>query len=308
MTTVIRAVMDLLRPGLLGSLQGLLTANKPWFDSLPSVPLFRQTDRIGSLFPQQFSRDSIICARAAYLDDFFTKPDCLRKIGGENTRFCTIAESQYFVAEFGDFVVLSWRGTEPFNMADWLLDANVRLCRLPHPMPRDAHVHRGFLTGMSLGVLGGLEKHLRDSVARIGKAKAKIILTGHSLGAAEAALTALLLCVVPQHLPVAGVFLFGCPRIGDAAFVDSYNRMKTVDGPSLGDLTYRFWNRGDPAPRLPFPTLLLPLTWNYALKSVGRPIPLTSGASASTVEEVSDSGLIDPFDHESRAYQENLSK
>ena len=76
-------------------------------------------------------------------------------------------------------------------------------------------VHSGFLKGY---------KSVRDTLhGKIPRDSCRIRITGHSLGAALA-----LLCAVDIQYNFKNadieVFLFGCPRVGNKAFVRSYNK------------------------------------------------------------------------------------
>jgi triacylglycerol lipase len=66
-----------------------------------------------------------------------------------------------------------------------------------------------------------------------------IFITGHSKGAAEAELFA-------ARCPgfVAGVYLFGCPRVGNRAFRNQYDAV-------LYEETFRIVNQDDIVPRVP---------------------------------------------------------
>jgi hypothetical protein len=68
-------------------------------------------------------------------------------------------------------------------------------------------------------------------------------ITGHSLGGALAMLTAAFLANVQNH-PLAGVYTFGQPRVGDPVFQRRYDE-------TLGDITFRCVNNCDPVPHLP---------------------------------------------------------
>jgi hypothetical protein len=74
-----------------------------------------------------------------------------------------------------------------------------------------------------------------------GQRRPRLYLAGHSLGAAFAELLAALTW---RELPVAGVFGFGGPKVGDAAWADHYSSL-------LGAVTLAFENAGDNIPSQP---------------------------------------------------------
>ena len=101
-------------------------------------------------------------------------------------------------------------------------------------------VHAGFLAAAD-ALLPGIIAALLP--AGVDKAKLKpIFLTGHSLGGALASLVALFL--QREGLPVAGVYTFASPRVGNAAWRNAYTA-------ALGDRSYRVIAQGDLVPLLP---------------------------------------------------------
>lgn len=142
-----------------------------------------------------------------------------------------------------DMVLIVIRGTDPTNVTNWLLDASfVPGPAIPYSAARDATVHSGFYAAAnsfwSQGVSAWVQAHARTANGE----KKKIFLTGFSLGAPIAALTAARLQA--QGEKVQGVYLFACPNVGNAKFASDYNQR-------LGAITFRTINRDDPIPRLP---------------------------------------------------------
>jgi pimeloyl-ACP methyl ester carboxylesterase len=103
----------------------------------------------------------------------------------------------------------------------------------------------------------------------------KLYVVGHSLGGAMAAVAALhlsyLLRSTQTGADVGGVWLFGCPRIGNEAWSIEYNRR-------LLDRTLRIANYGDFASRLPMKLQLCPsaakILSNFEFRHVGRSVLL----------------------------------
>lgn len=100
----------------------------------------------------------------------------------------------------GDQPIIAWRGTDPDSFRDWLRD----LDGLPETHLELGICHRGFLTAAIASL---------SWVTSTVKAHGSVILVGHSLGAAIAALTAAIL-VTSSSIQVPRVVTFGCPRVG----------------------------------------------------------------------------------------------
>lgn len=94
----------------------------------------------------------------------------------------------------------------------------------------------------------------------------KVYLTGHSLGGALSVLTAYAL----RHklgTDIAGVHVFGSPRVGGTAWKTAYNQI-------LYDKTFSYQNKGDIVPCLP-PRIL-------AYANVGQRVELTGQSGISS--------------------------
>ena len=99
--------------------------------------------------------------------------------------------------------VLSFRGTQPDDVKDLLADANA----LQVTWAGAGRVHKGFADMLACEWDG-----LHAALAR--RAGARLLYTGHSLGAALATLSAAL------HQPTV-IYTFGSPRVGDGTFADA---------------------------------------------------------------------------------------
>ena len=88
------------------------------------------------------------------------------------------------------------------------------------------------------------------------------MITGHSLGAALATITALELAVANQVK--AELWTFGSPRVGDATFVANYGYHSTV--------SWRVYNAPDVVPRVPFFPIdeYQHVTAGYMIDSIGK--------------------------------------
>ncbi|KDQ06116.1 hypothetical protein BOTBODRAFT_141283 [Botryobasidium botryosum FD-172 SS1] len=144
---------------------------------------------------------------------------------------------------FLEAVVVGHEGTNPHELLPLLTDGNIVRRNLDPSLfpgvPSSVEAHSGFQDAHA--------KAAKDVLAAVQEALAahktsKVILVGHSLGAAIAVLDAIYL---PLHLPSSISFTavtFGLPRIGNSAFADY------VDAHAhLSHIT----NKADPIPTIP---------------------------------------------------------
>ena len=121
--------------------------------------------------------------------------------------------TQAYVAASEDWIVLAFRGTQVddfwSSVIDWTVDARF----VPVPDRNSHFVHSGFLHAVK-EVWGDV----RAYVASLQATRLRPLwITGHSLGAALATIAANLACD-DQALGLRGVYTYGSPRVGDAAF------------------------------------------------------------------------------------------
>jgi hypothetical protein len=162
-------------------------------------------------------------------------------------------------------VVVSFRGTEPFNMRDWSTDVNLSWLG----MGGMGHVHVGFLKALGLQEEDGkdadrafpkncpnvtadkplayykLRDVLREQLRK--HPKARLYVTGHSLGGALATIFPALLALHGEADVLgrlAAVNTYGQPRVGDKAF----GAFLAAAGVPLLRTVYRY----DVVPRVPF--------------------------------------------------------
>lgn len=103
-------------------------------------------------------------------------------------------------------VLVAFRGTEGDDLDDLLADARCLLVAWPDAQGTKGQVHAGFAAAL---LENGVLDTLRDYLG--GKQQARILFTGHSLGAALATLAASI--IQPAYL-----YTFGSPRVGNRAF------------------------------------------------------------------------------------------
>lgn len=90
------------------------------------------------------------------------------------------------------------------------------LAQMAYPWAPDARVHHGFYSAYVTSFKDVLSARVTE-LHRLHP-DYKVYVTGHSLGAAMATLSAADLSVVSQ-IPIEGVYTFGSPRVGNLAFM-----------------------------------------------------------------------------------------
>jgi len=154
-------------------------------------------------------------------------------------------DAQALICRMGDdSIVVAFRGSkEPQDFIQdgkfWMKDLNWSR------FDSVAAVHEGFLQDFM-----AVEKEVVAEVKEllVQNPAAKIYITGHSLGGAIVILCALEFSRL--KLPIAGVYTFGQPRVGNKTFSQIYND-------ALGNITFHIVNADDPVPLLP------PLLFDY---------------------------------------------
>ena len=145
--------------------------------------------------------DAALCAEMARLAYVKRDPDLRAFLARASFSLVTsadVAGSQAFVAARAGDAVLAFRGTESDDPTDLGSDSDVALVDLEG----GGRVHRGFARALDA---------VWPAVAPAIPAGARVLVTGHSLGAALATLAAL-------RQRGAILFTFGSPCAGDTAF------------------------------------------------------------------------------------------
>lgn len=168
----------------------------------------------------------IEAATLVYADqDFVVKH--LGKTDLSEVEFFSGPSTQCFVASNADFIMLAFRGTESRRregrtdfrdiFADLKVDCDIKLVE----SGQGGRVHQGFKRALD-EVWDELSRYIKD----IRRGHRKLWITGHSLGAALAALAA------DRYGDVQGLYTFGSPQVGDVGFKNDFhvNAYRIVNG------------------------------------------------------------------------------
>ena len=208
-----------------------------------------------------------------------------------------------FVVSSDDQHLLVFRGTK--LPQDWMTDLTctpVRFDWVFSGAPAIGEIHAGFGHCLADGL-----SDINAALALRDPAK-PLLITGHSLGGALAALVGAYFTVLALPVPsVSSIYTFGQPRIGLHDFCNTYSRI-------LADKLVRFVNKQDLVPRVPF------RGWDYSdegtmihFDSSGTPLiqsPEWQGFLARTLQsfgdfvEITSHLRVDVGDHSITGYRE----
>jgi hypothetical protein len=186
-----------------------------------------------------------------------------RYIGLINDTMFICSTAYLIQSRCGRVVLLAYRGTEPLNFINWLTDGDVNPVKIELPAPPKAprseppNVHGGFYRNQR-ATWFDVERGLRFALdgqsvlgdgAKVAPVEA-IYITGHSLGAAMAALAAFRIVRDDAYAPIRerlrGVYTFGQPMVGNKAFANECEKDAI-----LGDRLFRHIYKNDIVPVLP---------------------------------------------------------
>lgn len=183
---------------------------------------------------------------------------------------CYIVQSQD-----GRVVIVGYRGTEPGPAVSWLTDFDAQMENVSLDPAEDGAsglrgepkgaptVHGGFYRNVRatrFQVVGALQhaiagKSVVDPSVATDHPLQALYITGHSLGGAMAALLGVMTVSEHQYTDLAGalrgVYTFGQPMIGNAAFTRAASALRLPGTGTLGDATFRYVHRRDVVPHLP---------------------------------------------------------
>jgi triacylglycerol lipase len=138
-----------------------------------------------------------------------------------NTGLLPIASTEAIVLDLGAVVVVSFAGTNPGSLANWVSDFDIKA--------GDGGAAEGFAVAVQVAF---------DDIKNRLPANRRLMITGHSLGGALAVLLAQKLA----GQDIAAVYTFGMPRPGRSSFTGRYNQSP------LSGRTYRLVHGDDIVP------------------------------------------------------------
>jgi len=195
------------------------------------------------------SRAMCMACQLAYLPEN-EGTDGFRRHFGMSAKLFSIDNTQAYVAENDDHIIIAFRGTESptsiDGLKDWLLTDAMNLLivpegRLGHDLAAagaGAKFHKGFVNAIA-------EIHeplFQEVEAQFKRLDRPLWITGHSLGGALALLAAWLL--KRRFIAVHQIYTYGAPMIGNQRACDA------IDREFAGQIS-RYVNGKDPVPRLP---------------------------------------------------------
>jgi hypothetical protein len=177
-------------------------------------------------------------------------------------------------------IVISFRGTEPLSIKNWIDDVEFIKTPLNYANTGDANVHEGFLNAYNAhsqdlvaSVLGLIEEH----------PDYEVVVTGHSFGGAMGAICAMDLAY-NHNIDGVYVITFGSPRVGDAAFSSAFND-------AFYGRSWRMTHSHDIVPHLPLKSMVFKHVPTEVWFSSGDQYQICNGSGEDP--DCSDSNLLD---------------
>ena len=203
--------------------------NYKYFENFTSYPFDPENQRYSPVNAWYLSEASFL----AYTHPGFVQM-AYRMLNMEGFKFFGGKTTECFVAWNGQYIILSFRGTEikSFSAVNEILtDLNAVMV----DYPGGGKVHKGFLSAIDeiWSGSGGLEIFINKLTDK--KPVRTLWITGHSLGAALASIS------FERFKNAAGLYIFGSPRIGNSIFAELFSKRAV----------YRIENAGDPIVRIP---------------------------------------------------------
>lgn len=153
----------------------------------------------------------------------------------QNNQF---ADDTGFIAvdDTNKLVVLAFRGTT--SLANWKVDSKV--LRVPTEYCDECHAHEGFYEAWQL-IKTNVEVKVAEQVKKYPEYK--LVITGHSLGAALATLAAGYFRKNEELKGKTELYTFGSPRVGNEELAEFLT--------AQSDFSYRVTHQADPVVRVP---------------------------------------------------------
>ena len=195
------------------------------------------TGTISSMSPKEQTHLFVELSILAYCDQNFITPFA-KQMGFDLVQEVNPPNQVAYVFSNETDLVISFRGT--YNVQNLIVDAD---CMLVQDDILPGKVHKGFLQYYN-GLCGGIDQIIDENQDK------NIWVTGHSLGAALAAIAAVRSARRTKG-KIAGVFNYGQPRIGNKNYISAINTP-----------WFRWVNHFDIVPRVP----LLSMGYRHAGK------------------------------------------
>lgn len=194
-------------------------------------------------------------ANMSKIDDILKSWHMKRLALGSNNSVTGLSPESacFIVAEGRGATIVTFSGTDPLKIQDWIKDFNVE--------PKPDVLHAGFEQALD-AVWPTIEALIRD------RPNQPLFFTGHSMGAALALLGAER-ALNRVRIMSTGVHVFGSPRTGGLTFFNLY-------GPKLAERTFRLVHGHDIVPTVP-PSL------NGNFRHVGHLLRCRSGGTFAGV-------------------------
>ncbi len=174
---------------------------------------------------------------------------------GLNARLISVDNTQAYIGQNDDHIVVAFRGTESpttlEGLKDWLLTDAVNLLIIPQGRLGTDLVAAGVGAKFHQGFVGAFEEISTPLFAALKEETARrdrpIWVTGHSLGGAAAVICS---WVMQRHfLSVHQVYTYGGPMVGNKLATAAYDK-------EFAGRIFRYVNAPDPVPMLPTISLI----------------------------------------------------
>jgi triacylglycerol lipase len=165
-----------------------------------------------------------------------------------------------FLAHRGPRSYLIFRGT--LTGTEWIRNLNTSLT--PYTKKEYGSVHAGFLQ-----TYASLREAITRALSGLDRRR-KVVVAGHSLGAALATLLAPDIELIPRGT-VEALYTFASPRVGDNGFVSAFNE-------SFSNRSFRITNTSDIVTSIPFPAPVAGIVGGY-FSHVDTPVDFTVQAN-----------------------------
>lgn len=174
---------------------------------------------------------------------------------GLTAKLVSVDNTQVYIAQNDDHIVVAFRGTESptslEGLKDWLLTDAVNLLIIPQGRLGTDLIAAGVGAKFHQGFVGAFEEISTPLFAALKEETARrdrpIWVTGHSLGGALAAICS---WVMQRHfLSVHQVYTYGGPMVGNKLATTAYDK-------EFAGRIFRYVNAPDPVPLLPTVSLI----------------------------------------------------